>query len=191
MKLLKAKNYEKMQWKNNKGSTREIAKSVNNTGNINWRLSIATITEDCPFSIFENLDRSIALLDGKKLTLVINEDKKVVLTQTSDAFSFDGASGVEAFTSFGNTTDLNVMTMRGVYRHTLQHIIVNQFDVLKGLAQHNFIIANHDCLIICHDKILNIHRYDTICFERDEDIIIRASSETLTIFLITIHLEET
>lgn len=59
-------------WKNGGGVTREIA-----TGRVSggepgwgWRVSLAEVAADGPFSLFPDTDRVIAVIDGKGMDLV-------------------------------------------------------------------------------------------------------------------------
>ena len=61
-------------WKNGGGSTMQIAIWPLDVGldNFDWRISLATITADGPFSVFPGIDRSLVLVDGDKLRLLLD-----------------------------------------------------------------------------------------------------------------------
>ena len=58
-------------WKNGGGSTTEIAISPPDAGfdDFDWRISVATIAADGPFSAFAGIDRVITLLAGAGVLL--------------------------------------------------------------------------------------------------------------------------
>jgi uncharacterized protein len=104
-------------WKNGGGTTREIACSPLNASitDFDWRVSMANVRSDGAFSIFENVDRTIALLDGNGM-LLANARATVhhALTHMFTPFSFRGEEPIVATLLDGPTLDFNVMTRRGV-----------------------------------------------------------------------------
>jgi len=58
-------------WKNGAGLTREIAVEPPGAGlgNFDWRVSVAEVERDAPFSAFAGVDRCIVLLEGGGLRL--------------------------------------------------------------------------------------------------------------------------
>ena len=58
-------------WKNGGGTTREIAAFPPGAGldDFGWRLSVAEVERDGPFSVFSGVDRTIVLLDGAGMRL--------------------------------------------------------------------------------------------------------------------------
>jgi environmental stress-induced protein Ves len=58
-------------WKNGGGVTREIAVFPDGAGSDDfiWRISVADVTAGGPFSVFPGIDRYIAVIDGKGMTL--------------------------------------------------------------------------------------------------------------------------
>ena len=57
-------------WKNNKGKTIELAISAGGTvEQFDWRLSMASVTEDGPFSDFSGYQRNLVLTQGNGIIL--------------------------------------------------------------------------------------------------------------------------
>jgi len=58
-------------WKNGAGLTREIAVGPvdANFADFDWRISVAEIARDAPFSAFPGIDRCIVLLQGRGMQL--------------------------------------------------------------------------------------------------------------------------
>lgn len=105
-----------MPWKNGGGTTREIAAWPPAAGldAFDWRLSIADIAADGPFSAFPGIDRQIVLLDGDGVRLHARDgsfDHRLVAV--GEPFAFAGEATVEATLLGGPTRDFNVMTRRG------------------------------------------------------------------------------
>ena len=98
-------------WKNGGGVTREIAASGDP---FDWRVSIAHVDADGPFSIFENVDRIIVLLEGTGLHLkALDGSLDHELSEALQPFSFAGELPLTATMLGGPSVDFNVMTRRG------------------------------------------------------------------------------
>ena len=80
----------RMPWKNGGGETMEIAVSPEGSGldRFDWRVSMARIARDGPFSDFADVDRTLAILDGAGLRLAIAGRAPVELTAASAPLSF-------------------------------------------------------------------------------------------------------
>ena len=105
-------------WKNGGGNTTQIAVFPPDAGfdDFDWRISLATIAEDGAFSIFPDVDRTLALVEGNGATLDIDGDSQV-LCQDDPVAAFAGESEVIAKLNHGPTTDFNVMTRRERCHH--------------------------------------------------------------------------
>lgn len=114
-------------WKNGGGSTTQIASWPPGAGldDFIWRISVATITADGPFSRFAGVERSLLLLAGESVQLRIDGTRTVRLDAAAPLLCFDGEAAVTAQVS-GATTDLNVMTRRASCRHQLTRITAPQ-----------------------------------------------------------------
>ena len=104
-----------MPWRNGGGSTSELVR-VPLDGEYDWRLSVATVAVDGPFSVFAGFDRVIWLLSGNGMDLCFEGDDSVVTLRCSmKPFTFAGERAVRATLVDGSTTDLNLMWRRGRY----------------------------------------------------------------------------
>jgi uncharacterized protein len=103
-------------WKNGAGLTREIAAHPPGAGldDFDWRVSVAQVVRDGPFSAFPGVDRCIVLLRGDGLRLHFGAGAiDHVLDTPGSPFVFPGEQAVEADLLGGATSDFNVMTRRG------------------------------------------------------------------------------
>ncbi|MGC4024826.1 MAG: HutD family protein [Mesorhizobium sp.] len=116
MRLIRAKDYRRMPWKNGGGETIEIAVFPKgaDTSNFDWRVSMARVESDGPFSVFLGIDRTLAILEGAgvELSVVGTETERIVDTP----HSFPGDVETSARLIDGPITDLNVMTRRGAFQ---------------------------------------------------------------------------
>ncbi|WP_280188751.1 HutD family protein [Delftia sp. PS-11] len=108
-------------WKNGGGSTREIACWPPGAGMdaFDWRISVATIAQDGPFSAFPGVDRQIMLLCGDGVHLQ-GEGVDHRLEQRWQPFAFAGDVALNGLLLGGRSCDLNVMTRRGQCRAQVQ-----------------------------------------------------------------------
>jgi uncharacterized protein len=107
-------------WKNGGGTTRSVA--IHPVGasldDFDWRVSIATVASDGPFSRFAGVDRVLVLLSGAGMVLT-SPDQTVRLDARGQSWSFPGELDVSGTLVDGPTLDLNVMTRRGVSSATV------------------------------------------------------------------------
>ncbi|WP_432258101.1 HutD/Ves family protein [Cupriavidus sp. TMH.W2] len=104
------------RWKNGGGNTREIAVWPPAAGmdDFIWRLSVADIERDGPFSAFPGIDRQIVLLEGAGVTLRADDASfSHRLERIGEPFAFSGDTGLQSTLLGGATRDFNVMTRRG------------------------------------------------------------------------------
>ncbi|MES3023790.1 MAG: HutD family protein [Pseudomonadota bacterium] len=108
-------------WKNGGGSTIEIAVAPMGAGfdDFDWRISLATIAQDGPFSVFPGIERTLALVEGAGMTLDIEGHSRFCLSDDTPVLEFAGESVVKASLNGGATTDFNVMTRRARCHHRL------------------------------------------------------------------------
>ena len=116
-------------WKNGGGVTTELAMSPPGAclDDFDWRVSLASIAEDGPFSQFPGVDRTLVLVAGDGVLLDFG-DERVVLSPSEPLVEFAGEDPVHATISgpmSGQATlDFNVMTRRGRYRHRIEPFVV-------------------------------------------------------------------
>jgi environmental stress-induced protein Ves len=103
-------------WKNGGGLTREIVRRPEDAqmDDFTWRVSLAELSADGPFSRFEGIDRVIVLLSGAGVHLQSDEDSTNHMLDTPlMPFAFAGESAISASLIGGASSDFNVMTRRG------------------------------------------------------------------------------
>jgi environmental stress-induced protein Ves len=77
-----------------------------------WRISLATIASDGPFSAFPGVDRTIMLVAGAGVRLS-GADVDHVLDRVGVPFSFSGEVALDSELFAGEVMALNVMTRQG------------------------------------------------------------------------------
>jgi environmental stress-induced protein Ves len=122
MRILRREDYKVMPWKNGGGTTTEIAVFPPDAGlggkAFEWRVSIADVVQDGPFSKFAGYDRHIMLLDGHGMRLEIEEADAINL-QPFRPVSFSGDWTVTGILTGGPVRDFNLMVARQFGRGSL------------------------------------------------------------------------
>lgn len=98
-------------WRNGGGSTRQVAALAGPHG-IDWRLSMARVDADGPFSVFPDTTRTIMVMDGGEMSLNV-AGTEVRIGQ--EPYTFDGAATTHGALRGSAVTDFNVMVRRGRY----------------------------------------------------------------------------
>lgn len=121
MRILHAADFVVQPWKNGAGMTTEIMASPAGAGfdRFDWRVSMAQVAAPGPFSMFSGIDRSLGVLAGDGIVLVVDGRGEVELKPGAHPAVFPGDVPVEARLTGGPILDLNVMTRRGRWRHHL------------------------------------------------------------------------
>ncbi|WP_413992732.1 HutD family protein [Labrys okinawensis] len=132
MKLIRFADLTPKPWKNGGGTTTEIAVSPEGAGfdDFDWRLSVADVASDGPFSLFPDIDRTLTLIEGKGLVMAIDGREPTTLTPVSGPLSFPGDVPVTATLIDGPIRDFNVMTRRTRFSHE-----VTKHDLKAGTVE--------------------------------------------------------
>ncbi len=156
-------------WKNGGGSTTEIAIAPAEAGfdTFDWRISLATIAEDGPFSVFPGVERTLALVDGHGVSLEIEGRERVLVCDDEPAVAFPGEARVHAKLNRGATTDFNVMTRRGRCRHKFgrRTLAGNECFVPGGDVTVLFLCEGDGLEVASDDERIGLVRYDAVVFE--------------------------
>ncbi len=119
-RVVAANEYRRERWKNGTGWTREIVR-VPGHGEWDWRLSVAEIEQDGPFSAFPGVDRELVLLRGNGLRLRFEDGETRVLHPPHERLRFDGVRAVSGELLDGPTHDFNLMWRRDAVAAELLH----------------------------------------------------------------------
>jgi environmental stress-induced protein Ves len=125
MRHLTPVDYTRQPWKNGKGMTVELARADSDYGLL-WRLSMATVAEDGPFSLFPGVERNLTVISGPGFRLV--GDGLALDCRPFQPVAFAGDVAISAEATRGlPSDDFNVMTARRLPR---PHV-----GVLRGAAR--------------------------------------------------------
>jgi len=99
-------------WRNGGGVTHELAVAPAREGWA-WRISVADVSADGPFSTFAGVQRWFAVVHGTGVRLAVDGQVHEVVA-ASAPLEFDGASQVKSWLLSGPTQDLNLMVQRAL-----------------------------------------------------------------------------
>ncbi|MCF3963867.1 HutD/Ves family protein [Streptomyces fuscigenes] len=126
--VLREGEYPRVPWKNGGGTTREVAARASGDGaGFDWRVSVADVAAEGPFSPFPGVDRVITLVDGDGMVLTVDGAEHRL--EPLGPFAFPGDAATDCRLPGGPARDLNLMTRRGRASGS-----VRVSDVSGGLA---------------------------------------------------------
>ena len=99
------------QWRNGGGTTRELVVFPVHE-HWHWRMSVATVGQDGPFSLFEGVERWFAVLSGNGVRLTMGGNTHA-LRADSPPLAFDGGATTQCELVSGPTEDFNLMVREG------------------------------------------------------------------------------
>lgn len=124
-------DFIEMPWNNGGGTTCELFKLQNP---FVFRLSVATVNSDGPFSLFPLIDRTLILLEGNGFKL-----NNKALHRKFEPIYFYGEDKIHCELIEGKNLDFNIMVDRR-WGKTTTHIIHRNSDVtLSADNRHKFI----------------------------------------------------
>ena len=182
---------EPAPWKNGGGSTTElsIAPPGASLDKFDWRISLATIAADGPFSQFNGVDRSLALIDGPGVFLDIDEEGRFALGEDAPLIEFAGESHVIATLAGGPSTDFNVMTRRDRCHHKLGRRVLDGTSEFAPRGDISILfLAEGDSLSVCSDsERIGLVRYDAVVFDTNTVWTFEAGQATVLVVDIFIN----
>lgn len=185
--LVRAEDQKRMAWKNGGGMTTEIA--VHPAGapldDFEWRVSTAYVGTDGPFSDFPGIDRTIAVLEGAGLVLKVDGDEPIRLSQETAPFAFAADRQTQARLIEGPITDLNVMSRRATWRHTLERIAIAGSYSLASSGTPWLVYCQTGSVKLTTTKSLDMSPGDAVVGYADRAEI--ASRSQSVVFVIAFH----
>ncbi|MCY7300693.1 MAG: HutD family protein [Ilumatobacteraceae bacterium] len=110
MRVVRAADQPRIRWRNDGGWTRDVARDSTLGHDFSWRISIADVEADGPFSRFDGFDRLLVLLGGVGMDLVCTDNGELMqLRPTATRARFAGEVAITAGLLDGPTTDFNVI----------------------------------------------------------------------------------
>ena len=142
MRVLRAADRIATPWKNGGGVTREVAAFPPGAGmdDFGWRISLADVAADGPFSAFAGVDRVLTVIEGAGLVLDVG-GRMLALDASSPPLAFAGEAAVEARLTDGPIRDLNLMVRRGAWRGRVRRMTVAGAIEVGAKAEVTLVLA--------------------------------------------------
>jgi len=188
MLIIRAADCRRMPWKNGGGETVEVVISPEGAGldDFDWRLSMARVESDGPFSIFPGVDRTLAILEGEGIILRVESFIPVGLTGRSDPLPFPADVPTRAKLIAGPVTDLNMMTRRGRVVHSLRGLTVNGTSEIASKARELLLFCRSGDVRVDAGENLILGPHDTLHVRAVPAILRIRASRPADLFLIEI-----
>ncbi len=157
IKIISPAGFKTIPWKNGLGETTELAISEGGSlTNFDWRLSIATVSQDGVFSDFSGYDRNLVLISGQGISLTHDDEKIDKLEHLLDMASFDGGCKTFGQLTDGMIKDFNIMTKTGVYQAVVERYSEAQSISLLANKQYFVYALKSDTLVSSNNKNITL-----------------------------------
>lgn len=169
IQIIQLRNISSTRWKNGGGETREIYKLLNKNMELFFRISVANIESDGPFSVYPNINRTLCLLQGNGIDLTFNHAQSFILKHALEFISFPGTDTIDCKLINGPVQDFNIMIdpMYGDFD-------VKAYDLNTRDKKMNLSLSQKTFLFIAEGKIrLNqdiISEKSMIIFENENQL---------------------
>lgn len=157
-------------WRNGGGTTRQIASGkLGRTGTPetvsgdgwDWRLSIADVESDGPFSAFVGMTRILTVIEGEGLLMTIDDTERHLERYTP--LHFDGGAATSATLPAGPIRDFNLIARTGaVYGHVAIVELSREHPRKLFAGQLGVLLRGEALLLVGEGPGQALERYDTV-----------------------------
>jgi len=140
MRVQRFSEHRAMPWANGLGTSYEVASDRNAVGEWTWRIAIAPVVEDGPFSVMPGVDRELVVIEDNGMVLEV--DGVSVECLPGQVIRFSGDSVTIARLVNGPAVDLGLMTVRGSVTGSMV-VVVDGCDVTDS----NVLVAIGDAVV--------------------------------------------
>ncbi|MDA0298447.1 MAG: HutD family protein [Actinobacteria bacterium] len=129
MRVQRFGEHRAMPWANGLGTSYEVASDRSVDGVWTWRVAIAPVVLDGPFSVMPGVDRELVVIEGNGMVLEV--DGESVECLSAQVARFSGDSTTFARLVDGPVVDLGLMTVRGSITGIMV-VVVDGGDVVES-----------------------------------------------------------
>ena len=140
MRVQRFSEHLAMPWANGKGASYEISSDRDASNQWSWRVAIAPVVVDGPFSSLPGIDRQLVVVEGNGMVLEV--DGKTVECLPSQVVAFSGDADAYARLIDGPAVDVGLMTTRDV--------IVGSLFVVTSVG----VVIESDLIVAIGDTVL-------------------------------------
>ena len=164
MRVQRFSEHRAMPWTNGKGTSYEVVSDRDASDHWSWRVAIAPVVEDGPFSPLAGVDRELVVIEGNGM--VLDVDGKSLECLPGQVIQFSGDATTFARLVDGPVVDLGLMTVRGSVSGTMNVAHpgdVVQCDVLVSNGQSVFEDAiGHRYMLEANDALLDVRGHSLV-----------------------------
>jgi environmental stress-induced protein Ves len=124
MRVQRLDEHRPMPWANGRGTSYEVARGGGDDWA--WRVAIAPVVEDGPFSVLPGVDRWLVVMDDAPMHLDIDGAERVA--RRGEVVAFSGESKVAARVPLGPTRDCGLMVRRSTARGDMRIVEMGRCD---------------------------------------------------------------
>jgi environmental stress-induced protein Ves len=165
-RVVRRNEYRETAWRNGGGVTYEIAREPEGAADFSWRLSLARIDRNGPFSDFSGYQRALTLVSGAGCRLTGADAQLKELTEPGTTVLFPGRAAVTCELIAGPCFDLNLMVRepRGIASVDHFSLLAHQTEALAaGYAGAVFCLEGVvECLHMASGERATLAAHDTL-----------------------------
>lgn len=173
VRIIRNEDLVRVPWKNGGGTTAEVAAFPEGSTleTFGWRISMADVASDGPFSVFSNIDRTLVVVEGDGIELDV-EGIAYQLDRVAPKLSFSGDDVTTGRLLSGPIRDLNVMTRRGEFRHRTRFVESGVALLAEETATAFLIAFDGTFDVTLNSTIHSLQVLDTLMLEATQDLIL-------------------
>lgn len=134
-----------MPWKNGGGTTTELASSSDQNGALDsfiWRISIANVASDGPFSKFEGYDRILTMIKGNGMQLHCADADDIEISNPFVPHAFRGEFQIDGTLNDGPIDNFNLIFDREKAKGQVSFCPAQ--EIIQNLDHHSDIVFLHN-----------------------------------------------
>ena len=186
IELITPMQWQTQRWQNGGGITHQLCRRDDKHGML-WRLSIAEVASDGPFSRFDNIDRIILLLTGGGFSLHGVGAKLQVLDTPLMPFAFAGETAIHCTLLDGAVRDFNLMTRRDTVQAQLKVLTIGSaIQTLPLSVQTLIYIASGSVNAMLGAKRLTLQAQHTLSLSNESGNLQLSSSDSAQVIYISL-----
>jgi uncharacterized protein len=187
IEVINPAHWQTQRWQNGAGITHQLARADDEQG-LRWRISIAEVASDGPFSQFNNIDRIILLLEGSGFRLFGVGSEPQLLDKPLQPFAFAGDTAVNCCLINGPVRDFNLMYRRGIVSATLEVLAIDPAVQQVALSAQCFMYVASGTI----HAVINHHNYQleagqTLCLSDETAPLLLSSADQSQVVLIQLN----
>lgn len=184
IQIISPQQWQTQRWQNGGGITHQLCRQDDAHGML-WRVSVAEVASDGPFSRFDNIDRVIMLLDGAGFSLMGVGDDPQVLARQLTPFSFAGETPIHCNLINGAVRDFNLMTRRGALTASLEVFRLNsEAQILPVGGQTIVFVAQGEVDAAVNGKHFSLETEHSVLLSNESGILQLSAISAATVVFI-------